>query len=112
MTALSDLARKWETEAELLSKYGDERGSQAAVLHAAELKEALRSHADDLLDPTQAEEFSGYSRRRLRELVSEAKLENHGRPGSPRYRRADLPTKTRVDDGFDPAAEARRLCAS
>jgi hypothetical protein len=45
-------------------------------------------------------------------LEAEGRLENHGKKGAPRYRRADLPTKPRSDDGFDVAAEARRLIPS
>ena len=109
MSALSSLAARWELEAETLDRYHDERGAAAARLHAVELREALRSVADELLTPREAEEASGYSRRRLRELESEGRLTNHGRKGSPRYRRADLPTKARTDDGFDAVGAARGL---
>ena len=109
MSTLFDLADRWEREAEACDRYHDERGAAAARLHAAELREAIRSEADDLLTPSEAEEASGYSRRRLRELEAEGKLTNHGRKGSPRYRRADLPMKIRTDDGFDAAAAARSL---
>lgn len=112
MTALSDLAARWEREAELLDRYHDDRGAAAARLHAEELREAVRTAESELLTPDQAAEASGFSKRRLRELVSDGKLKNFGARGAPRYRRGDLPTKTRPADGFDASAAARELCAS
>ena len=112
MKALYELAERWEAEAVTLERYRDARGAATARLHAMELREAVRSHADECLSPSEAEAVSGYSRRRLRELEAEGKLENHGRKGAPRYRLADLPTKPRSDHGFDAAAEARRLITS
>lgn len=109
MKAFGDLADRWEVEAETLDRYHDERGAAAARLHAAELREACRAHQRELLTPDEAAEVSGYSKRRLRELDAEGKLPNHGAKGSPRYRRGDLPTKVRPNDGFDAAAAARSL---
>ena len=109
MKALHELADRWEAEAVTLEHYHDARGAATARLHATELREAVKSHSDELLSPPEAEAASGYSRRRLRELEADGKLTNHGRKGSPLYRRRDLPTKRRADDGFDAAAEARRL---
>lgn len=93
MSALTDLASRWNVEAEQADRYGDERGATIARLHAAELREALRSHADDLLTPDEAETVSGYAKRTLRGLVAQGRLLNRGRPGSPRYRRADIPSR-------------------
>ena len=109
MKALKELADRWEAEAVTLSRYHDARGATTARLHATELREAVGAQADELLSPPEAEAASGYSRRRLRELEANGRLKNHGRKGAPRYRRSDLPTKPRADDGFDAAAEARRL---
>ena len=112
MKALYELADRWEAEAETLERYHDERGAATARLHATELREAVRAQVDELLSPPEAEKASGFSRRRLRELEADGRLENHGRKGAPRYRRSDLPTKSRADDGFDAAAEASRLITS
>ncbi len=112
MKALQELADRWDAEAETLERYHDERGAATARLHASELRDAVRSHADELLSPPEAEAASGYSRRRLRELEAAGRLENHGRKGAPRYRRGDLPAKPRLDDEFDAAAEARRIIRS
>lgn len=109
MTALHDLARKWEVEAQTLDRYADERGAAAARLHATELREAVREAESELLDPQAAAAFSNFSKRRLRELTADGKLRNYGQRGAPRYRRIDLPTKSRPTDGFDAVAEARRL---
>ena len=112
MKALLQLAERWEDEAATLERYHDERGAAVARLHATELREAVRAQADEHLSPPEAEAASGYSRRRLRELEAVGKLENFGRKGAPRYRRGDLPTKPRAEDGFDAVAEARRLTSS
>lgn len=90
MCVISALAERWNAEAEQADRYGDERGATIARLHAAELREALRSHEDDLLTPEEAEAASGFAKRTLRGMVAEGRLANHGRHGSPLYRRSDL----------------------
>ena len=111
MRALLDLADRWEAEATALERYHDARGAAVARLHATELREAIRTQADELLSPVEAAVVSGYSRRRLRELDADGKLENCGKKGAPLYRRGELPTKARANDGFDAAAEAKGLLA-
>lgn len=111
MMGFLDLAERWEREAGQAERYGDERGATIARLHAAELREAIRSHAAELLTPSEAEDVSGFAKRTLREMVAEGRLGNHGRKGSPRYRRADLPTKPRTADTFDASAAARGMVA-
>lgn len=79
---------------------------------AAELDAALRGAADTELTLDQAASESGYSKRRLRELIASEDLPNAGRKGAPRIRRRDLPRKPRpAADGFDDDAEARKLVA-
>jgi len=112
MKALHQLADRWDAEALTLERYHDARGAATARLHATELREAVRAQADEHLTPPEAEAASGYSRRRLRELEAEGKLENCGKKGAPRYRLGDLPTKPRADDGFDAVTEARSLIKS
>ncbi len=111
MTPYQDLADRWELEAEQADRYGDERGATIARLHASELRECVRSHRRELLDPTEAAEASGFSTRTLRGLVASGRLENRGAKGSPRYRRSDLPSKARNGDTFDAAGAARELLA-
>lgn len=106
-----DLVIRWRNDADLLEIYGDVRGAAAARLHAQQLEEALRAQANELLTPNEAERASGYSKRRLRELEAEGKLRNHGRKGSPRFRRSELPRKAVAAraPGFDPVAEAMAI---
>lgn len=113
MNPLLELAERWEREASLLDAYGSTAGAAAARKHAAELLEAVHAIKEEVVTLTEAATASGYSKRRLRELVAEGKLENAGDRGRPRFRRGDLPTKPgRGADGFDPAAHARLLLST
>lgn len=92
---------------------------------AGQLEEALREHESEVLTLSQAAAESGYSKRRLRELVAEGKLENRGEKGRPRILRRDLPLKPasngngkssgglrrHADQGgrYDPFQDARSL---
>jgi hypothetical protein len=73
----------------------------------------MAAQGAELLTLGEAVRESGYSERRLRELVSEGRLENAGRHGAPRFRRDALPRK-RTSSGspgaeYDPVADARAL---
>lgn len=109
----ADLIARWETEAATLEGYGAVQAATAARRHAAELRAALDARADELLDLSQAAHESGYSRRRIRELIAEGTVPNAGRKGAPRIRRADLPRKPGGagdgGGGFDADAEVARL---
>jgi len=97
-------------EAELLRAYGATQAATTAVLHAQQLEDALRARESQFLTPAEAENESGYSRRRLRELEAEGRLQNHGRKGSPRYRCGKLPKRPAHSSGtFDARAEARAI---
>lgn len=114
VTSLLSLAAEWKAEAQRLrERYGLHDLARLCETHAAELEEQVRQAADDLLTPDEAAEASGYSKRRLRELVAENKLRNAGEHGSPLYRRADLPRKRSgppgSGDGFDAEAEVRSI---
>ena len=53
---------------------------------------------------------SGYSKRRLSELIADGTIPNVGRKGAPRIRRADLPRKAKApSNGFDAGAEASSI---
>jgi hypothetical protein len=109
---LGDLIARWRSEAELLRRYGDERGAHVCGLHAEELEQAAAALADEPLTLAAAAAESGYSERRLRELLAEGAIPNAGRRHAPRIRRGDLPRKpgaTHVDSAYDPAADARSL---
>ena len=93
MNPLLYLAEKWRTDAELLRRYGDERGASVAELHADELEAAVAADRLDTLTLKQASKESGYSYSRLHQLVSEGRIPNAGRRNAPRIRRHDLPRK-------------------
>ena len=110
MNALLKLVNRWREEADLLRGYGAEEAATATEKHAREVIEAVKRAEDDELTLTEAASESGYSKRRLRELVSEGSIPNAGRKGAPRIRRADLPHKAKVtSNGFDACAEARAI---
>lgn len=99
------LCAGWRDRAEFLRSVKAE--GQATVFEqcAADLEAAARRWNDELLSPDQAAQESGYSTRRLRELVDEGTLPNHGRKGAPLYRRSEIPQKAGRSLSVDAAAE-------
>ena len=67
----------------------------AAIWTAAahELEVFAREHELETLTLTQAEAESGYSKDHLSRLIAGGQIENVGKKGAPRTRRADLPRK-------------------
>lgn len=109
---LLELANRWRSEAALLRAYGHESTALACERHAAELEEALRAAEEETLTLAEAARESGYSERRLREMLAEGRIPNAGRKHAPRIRRADLPRKARRQapaGGYDPVADARAI---
>ena len=88
------LSNVWRTRADELERFAP-AAAEAFRQAAEELDESLRADEDELLPPAQAAKES-LSERRLRELVAEGKLANHGKKGAPKYRRGDLPRRTRT----------------
>lgn len=111
MSDLLDLAARWREEARTLrERYGLEQLAQLCETHAHELAHVVTEAAGEELTLAQASAASGYSERRLRELVTEGRLHNVGRKHAPRFRRADLPRKPgAAGGGFDPEAEAAAI---
>ena len=104
------LADAWEADARKLREYGQESAAKIAELHARQLRDALRAAGEEALTLAEAAAESGYSKRRLRELVSGGSVANAGRRGAPRIRRRDLPRKAKAaSNGFDAGAEARAI---
>ena len=93
MTSPSELTIRWRERGDELHPYAP---SAAAAFHtaASELEDALLAYEDELLDPT-ASASESLSKRRLRELEAQGLLVNHGKKGAPRYRRGDLPTRSK-----------------
>ena len=110
MRALLELATSWERDADRFAEYGDGRGATTCRLHAGELRAAVQETLDQELSLSEAAKESGYSNRRLRELVASGSIPNAGRRGAPRIRRGDLPRKVGPPSGsFNPAQEARDI---
>lgn len=106
------LPAAWRDRASKLEAYAPP-AAEAFRAAARELEEVLEARAEELLTLDEAAEESGYSKRRLRELVSEGTIPNAGRKHAPRLRRSDLPRKPgagRSDSGgYDPAGDAAEL---
>ena len=110
MTSIESLLRSWREEARRLrERYGEEALATLTETHVKELLEVVQAGEDELLPPADATASSGYSARRLRELVAQGRLPNRGRKGAPLYRRGDLPRRVRSAERFDPMAEVRRI---
>jgi hypothetical protein len=110
MSRLEALTQEWRRNADLLERYG-QPGAPLLRQCAAELESAEREAADEELKLTAAAIESGYSERRLRELIEEGRIPNRGRKGAPLLRRGDLPRKAkkRAASSYDAAADARSL---
>lgn len=110
---LLDLIQRWRTDADRLEVLGADQLAKASRVHADEIEAALKAADDEALTLQRARTESGYSERRLRELLAEGAIPNAGRKHAPRIRRGDLPRKARRSDvAFDAAREARELLAS
>ena len=109
----SGLPTAWRARADDLRPYA----APAAIAWeraADELEAALAAEADELLTLAEAAAESGYSDRRLRELIADGTIPQAGRKGAPRIRRGDLPRRagrTEAAGGYDAAADARALAA-
>ena len=110
MTALLALAARWLGESERLDALGCTEAAQTSRQLALELQEAVRAAEDEELTLSEAARVSGYSERRLRELIADGAIPNAGEKGRPRIRREDLPRKrSKATGGFDADAEARAV---
>lgn len=99
---LEALADSWREDAERFREYGAETLATACERHADDLEDSLREWVLEPLTVADAADESGYSERRLRELLSDGTLPNAGRAGAPRIRRCHLPAKS---GGEDPTLE-------
>lgn len=110
---LSELAERWTSAADALERWGDERGAAILRRCIVELEAHARERADEDLTLAEAARESGYSKRRLRELIAEGTIPQAGRKGAPRIRRRDLPRKPSADvprpSGYDVSADAASL---
>jgi hypothetical protein len=102
VTTPSELSVRWRERGDELDPYAP-AAAAAFRTAASELEEELRAAEEEFLSPAESSAESGLSKRRLRELEAEGKLENHGRKGAPLYKRVDLPRRRAKGDagGFD-----------
>lgn len=108
----ADLAGHWRSRAAELERYAAP-AAEAFRTAACELEAALREADDAELTLADAAQESGYSTRRIAQLVADGSIENRGRKGAPRIRRADLPRRTGKGKSatYDPTNDARALVA-
>ncbi|HUF69828.1 MAG TPA: hypothetical protein VMM79_14385 [Longimicrobiales bacterium] len=105
----AELAMAWRERAGLLERHGAVEAAATCRELAAELTDALKEVADELLTLTEAATESGYSPRRLRELIAEGAIPQAGRKGAPRIRRGSLPRKaTTSPDAAEAASRVLR----
>jgi hypothetical protein len=106
----AELPALWRARAETLRRFAP-AAATAFEDAADELEAALREAAETPLTLAEAARESGYSERRLRELLAAGAIPNAGRKNAPRIRRADLPRKASraVQRGYDPRGDAARL---
>lgn len=114
LPSLDQLSAKWCREADSLREYGVESVAEALERCAADLDSSLRAYERERLALPQAVEESGYSAKRLRELVREGKIPDtrpEGSQGEIRIRRGDLPRKPGMSSKAAAETPADRLLA-
>jgi len=99
MNPLLKLAEQWRSQAEMLRRYGDERGATVCELHAGQLEAAWNDWQSEELRIAEAALESGYSEEHLRRRVRDGSIPNAGKPNAPRIRRGDVPRKPGQRDG-------------
>jgi hypothetical protein len=108
----AELPATWRSRADELRPYAP-AAAEAFARAADELAAAMAEAADTPLTLAEAAEESGYSERRLRELLAAGDVPNAGRKHRPRVRRGDLPRRPRKasSNGYDAGEDAARLMA-
>ena len=102
---VAELVPQWRALAETLRPYNG--GAATALDRAAtELEGALSEEASQSVTLTEGSAISGYSARRLREMVAAGTLANVGERGVTRVRRAELPRKVTSSNAYNPADDA------
>lgn len=91
---ITEIIARWSAREAEWSRLGASvNGSALAAEVIADLERIAASNGDDELTLSDASALSGYSSDHLSRLIREGKLENLGRKGAPRIRRADLPIR-------------------
>lgn len=105
MDPLTDLTENLREEAETFRRRGIEREADLLESVAEDVEIALHAFRTERLTVAEAAAESGYSPKRLRELVREGKLPDERPDGSRaeiRIRRCDLPRKPCAQADADP----------
>lgn len=105
------LGTSWRNRATELRRYGAEQQALTLEIAADELDRALRAVKEEVLTLRAAAETSGYSERRIREMIADGTIPQAGRRGAPRVRRGDLPTRRRNPGTYDPEQDAAAILA-
>ncbi len=100
--APKDLPTQWRERALLLREHGAPDQARLVEHLATELDQVLAAGGDELLSLVEAARESNYTSGHLGSLIKRGLLPNAGRPGSPRIRRSDLPTKKAKKPGRPP----------
>lgn len=105
-----DLPSRWRRQAEQFRIFGGTTHALVLEAVADELERSLIGTANEPLTLTEAAAESGYTTRRLRQLVEAGRLPRDARG---RVRRGDLPRRPghRIADGAAPAVASRRQIA-
>ena len=86
------LLSHWRSRASDLERYAP-AAAQAFRQAADELAEALNGAAEETVSLKEAEMLGGYPVDSLQRMVACGRIQNVGRKGKPRIRRADVPVK-------------------
>jgi len=93
--SLAELVAQWEARrADLERLHAMVDGAVLIDELLTELREWQAADAKEAVSLQEAHRLGGYSVDHLQRLVAQGKIENVGRRGSPRIRRADVPMRT------------------
>lgn len=108
---LDRLAEEWEGEADTLRRRGAPGQADLMESLVEDLQERIHAWKNEELTIREAAQETGYSPKRLREMVREGRIPDNrpnGSNGTIRVRRKDLPRKPGGGDG-DAVAEVESL---
>lgn len=104
MRELDTLLERWESEAAVFRRRGQQGLGALMESLCSELKKALQEEQDETLTLAKAAEVSGYSPAHLGRLIREGRLPDRRPPGLGgriRLRRGDLPLKPSMSHNLD-----------
>jgi hypothetical protein len=92
----------WRERAATLEQYAADSAAMTCRTLAEELEMALHALDGVVVTPTEAAQLGGYSVDHINRMIRTGKIENVGRKGAPRLRRADVPIRA----GYKPPGAA------